>query len=100
MSQDITVKSAAQKAWRTLHEPLERAPAGSVRPYANRHGRLAAASTPIHFFLMADQAGRLRASEAPGMCSLRARRPAPATAWHVFVHSSRMCGEHEGSLMV
>ena len=100
MSQDITVKSAAQKAWRILHEPLEQAPAGSLRPYANSHGWLAAASTPIQFFLMADQTGRLPASEAPGIGNLRARRLAPATGRHVFIHSSRMCGEHEGSPMV
>ena len=100
MSLDITVKSAAQMAWRPLHEPLEQAPAGSVRPYANSHGRLAAASTPIQFLLLADQAGRLRTSEALGIGNLRARRLAPATARHVFIHSSRMCGAHEGSPMM
>ncbi len=99
MSQDITLKGAAEMVSRPLHEPLHQAPAGSLRPSVIRNVRLATPGNPIQFFLMADQAAHLQATEAPGISNLCAGRLFPATP-RVFGHSSRTCVEHGSSRMM
>jgi hypothetical protein len=96
MSQGITVRSLAEMVSGSLHETLQQAPAGHPRPVASRHHQQAAASIPIQFFLMADQAAHLRASAAPEVPSLRAGRLLTASTLRVCGHLSRRCGEHGG----